>query len=302
MKRLGMLVLMSLFSSQLLAGYLFVEGKFDPAKKWVEFSQDEKLNLKNLLQKLAQSKSGKKLIKMAKRKAKESGNELSHIISSGRGSLTDTTLVRRFSVGKPNDVVYEEKSKVFLNKELTQYDALLDLAHELTHYVYRENFNPYIKNFTLSEFIAKTIEGKGGEVQAFLMECQVHYELFNNYNYGRYQCSKIIDPTSGKLSFDLAVKQFYKVGRYFESFQQILGQHGIKGKFPDVSSDKASFVSSAYGIPYPVAAFEEYLSVVSKVCENDKRRLRFFKKAPQRSLASISDFEEKYKKRCKDFL
>ena len=105
MKRLGMLVLMSLFSSQLLAGYLFVEGKFDPAKKWVEFSQDEKLNLKNLLQKLAQSKSGKKLIKMAGRKAKESGSELYHIISSGRGSLTDTTLVRRFSVGKPNKIV-----------------------------------------------------------------------------------------------------------------------------------------------------------------------------------------------------
>lgn len=282
------------------AEYLFVEGNSNPNKNWQEFSSSERLNLKNLYQILIKSKTGKSLLKKAKAKAEENNETLYDIVSAGDGSLTDTTLTRRFSPHDPDRVIYESQSKVFLNKDLSQYEALLDLAHELTHYVYRKNFNPYVRNFSLSEFIKNTIEGTGGEVQAFMMECRVHNELFPGRIKDRFNCMKILDQSTGQLSFKKAVTRFYQVGAYFDSFDDVLNKHGIKTEFPEVSGQKASFVSSAYGIPYPVAAFEEYLSVLNKVCENDKRRLGYLKKETGRTPASVSKFESDFKFRCKD--
>ncbi len=282
------------------AEYLFVEGGFSPLKKWSAFSKDELLNLKNLYQQLLKSKTGKTLLKLAKSKADNHGETLYDIVEAGEGSLTDTTLIRRFSPSNPEHIVYESKSKIFLNKELTQYDALLDLAHELTHYVYRENFNPYAKNFSLEEFIKNTIEGRGGEVEAFLVECKIHDELFPGKLKDRHNCEKIYDEDLKKFSFSKAVKRFYQVGVYYDSFTNVLSKHGISKAFPNVSDQKISFVSSAYGIPYPVAAFEEYLSVLNKVCENDKRRLGYMKREKDRRPASISKFENDYTQRCKE--
>jgi hypothetical protein len=281
------------------AEYLFVEGKFNPNKKWSDFSNQKKLNFKNLFQMLIKSKTGHDLVRRANSKAKEYGKTLYDVVDEGSGSLTDTTLIRKFTTGHPDHITYETKSKVFLNKELNQYDALLDLAHELTHFVYRKNFNPYVKNFSLSEFISNTIEGVGGEVQAFMMECKIHNELFPKKRSTRYNCQKISHPDTGTLSFNLAVKQFYQVGDYFESFSAVLSERGIKEHFPDVSSSKVSFVSSAYGIPYPVAAFEEYLSVLNKVCANDKKRISYFKNEAGRGPASLKSLESSYLTRCK---
>ena len=296
--RLFILTLILTFSNLAAAEYLFVESSFNPTKKWITFSSEKKENFKNLFRMLIKSKTGHELVRKANLKAKEYGTTLYGVVEEGEGSLTDTTLIRKFTTGLPDHITYETKSKVFLNKELSQYDALLDLAHELTHFVYRKNFNPYVKNFSLSEFISNTIEGVGGEVQAFMMECKIHNELFPKKQSTRYNCQKIINPETGFLSFDLAVKQFYQVGDYFESFSAVLVERGIKDKFPEVSSSKVSFVSSAYGIPYPVAAFEEYLSVLNKVCQNDKKRISYFKNEAGRGPASLEKLESSYNSRC----
>lgn len=293
---------LTFISSNSFGQYLFSEARFEPNKRWLDHNKkDQKENVRNLLKKLVKSKSGKDLVLKANEKAKESGLNIYDIIDAGNGSLTDTTLIRKFSQHTPNKVKYETRSKVYINRELNQYDALLDLAHELTHYVYRDAFNPYENSFTLEQFIENTIEGKGGEVQAFLMECKIHNELFPNQNSGRYNCQKIVDKKTGRISYELAVKRFYNVGDYYESFSKTLTKHGIRRHFPHVSPSKTSFVSSAYGIPYPVAAFEEYLSVLNKVCENDKNRLSYFKKSKGRAPASvnITEFEENYNRRCK---
>jgi hypothetical protein len=296
--RLLVLITLFTFSFASHAEYLLVEGRFTTHKKWMKFSDNERLNLKNLLQKLATSKTGRELIYQANQKAKADGLTLYDVIGAGHGSLTDTTLIRKFTTGSPEHVEYERRSKVFINKDLTQYDALLDLAHELTHFVYRKDFNPYELNFSLSQFIKNTIEGVGGEVQAFMMECKVHFELFPKVSSGRYSCQQILDAETGKLSFQKAVDRFYQVGNYYESFQNSLKQNGIKHHFPKVSSDKVSFVSSAYGIPYPVAAYEEYLTVINKVCENDRRRIGYFKNTEGRSPASLQKLESAYSSRC----
>lgn len=300
--RLSLLVLFTLtFQSLAWGNYLFSERSFQPNKRWREYSDNERENLRNLFRKLNRSKTGKELIKRANKKASRSGKKVLDVVKAGNGSLTDTTLIRKFSMGRPDQIIYESKSVVYINNELTQYDAVLDLAHELTHYIYREDFNPYELNFSLSEFIKNTIEGKGGEVQAFIMECRVQQELFPGYKDHKYNCRNIRDE-AGMFSFSEAARRFYQVGSYFNSFKAVLDKHGIRDQFPTISEEKTSFVSSAYGIPYPVAAFEEYLAVLNKVCENDKRRLGYFKTSRGRSPASISQFEKDYRKKCKGFL
>jgi hypothetical protein len=144
-------------------------GSRDYNRTWTKLAPFEKDSIKWLLMKLKTSETGRKLIGLAKTKARREGKSLLELIEGGEGSMTDTTLVRRFSPDEPNDVEYRVESQVFVNRDLMAKDALLDLAHELTHFVFREPFNPYGNTFSLNAFISNTIEGKGGEVDAFLM-------------------------------------------------------------------------------------------------------------------------------------
>lgn len=260
-----------------------VEGK--PASNWMEYTSSEELNLKRLLELLSRSETGDKLIKEARFKAARSGLTLTDVIKVGEGSLTDTTLVRKFNPAAPQHVIYETKSVVYLNRSLDWHDALLDLAHELTHYVYRESFNPYHENFNAKDFIRGTIEGSGGEVQAFLTECRVLKELFTKKVQSRSHCQKI-ENDAGELSYSKAVDLFYHVGSYYDSFRKRLEGRSIASAFNELKPEKINFISSAYGVPYPVAALMEYDLVVSKVCENDKRRLAYMQQ-PTQGLAAI---------------
>lgn len=280
--------------------YLFVNSNFSPTKKWTDFSKDDEMNIRNLIQHLAKSKTGKELLLKAKRKASQSGETLLDIIKVGSGSLTDTTLTRRFSKDNPEHIVYESHSVVFVNKNLNQFDALLDLAHELTHYNYRHDFNPYQLNFTMEEFIKNTIEARGGEVHAFVKECNVLKELFPSKFSTKKNCMDILD--NGKVSYQKGIELFYKVGPLYEDFSKLLSMTGLSAtEFPQLSNDTISFVSSAYGVPYPIAAFKEYRLVLKKVCENDERRVAYFKKAG-RTPASVdfSQFVKTYQAKCRN--
>ncbi len=299
---LGMTFIMAFCSTQVNADYLFIEGNTDNRKRWTEFSNNHKMNLTNLIQKIAKSKTGKALLIKASRKAESYGKTLSEVIEVGDGSITDTTLIRRFMPSNPDKVSYETRSKVYLNKNLNTYDAILDLSHELTHFVHREGFNPYKKNFSLDGFIKSTVEGRGGEVQAFMMECKILYELFPKRIRSRYNCKKIIDAETGRLSRKLAIKRFYQLGPYYSKFKGKLENHGILNGFPSINNSGVSFVSSAYGMPYPVAAYHEYMTVLTKVCENDKKRIAYMGRAsaPERSPASfkVSKAKQDYLDRC----
>lgn len=280
-------------------GYLFVEGSFDSNERWTSFSQSDELNVKNLVQHLAKSTSGKDLLLQAKKKARKQGLTLLDVIKPGSGSLTDTTLIRKFSPHSPEHISYETRSVVYVNRSLNQYDALLDLSHELTHFVYRGDFNPYKSNFSLGEFIKDTIEGTGGEVQAFVKECQVLRELFPSKYNNRYNCGKIIDGQTGTISYELAVQRFYQIGHFEDPFKRLLLKEGILSDFPELNSKEVSFVSSAYGVPYPVAAYKEYKTVMTKVCDNDKKRLAYMQKNGGR--APANDFASTWKERCSKF-
>ncbi len=274
---------------------------------WFTKSKSEEENFKRLIEALKKTPSGKAIVQRATDKAAQKGFTLYDVIAVGEGSLTDTTLVRRFSATDPSEVVYETKSKVYLNRHLNTLDALLDFAHELTHYTYREAFNPYDARFALKDFIKGTVEGRGGEVDAFIVECKVLFELLPGTGLGRSNCHRLLDKKVGTVSKELGISEFYKVGQHFSEFKRDLEKFALNEKdLPEATSAEAYFISSAWGLPYPLAAVKEYTNIMDRVCKNDQNRLGLMQNKLTRAPAAKDEFEQKqnqiaYKNMFEDF-
>ncbi len=257
-------------------------------QRWTTTSKTEEGSIGILLEIIAKSKTGRKIIVKAKAKAATYGLTLRDVISSGEGSLTDTTLIRRFTPDRPDRVVYETQSKVLVNKRLSVLNAALDLAHELTHYTYRTAFNPYKTEFSLPEFVRSTVEGRGGEVDAYLVECKVLMDIFPKKFSQHSNCNSIINFETGKLSKKIATQKFYQVGKHSHEIKSELSSFHIHEKsLPELSAAEPIFISSAYGVPYPSAAIKEYVNIMGRACSNDLKRLTLVKKNSGRAIASV---------------
>lgn len=274
--------------------------------QWLSLEDSEEESLQKLFQILKKSKTGQKIIELASKKASSYGKDLQELVLAGEGSVTDTTLVRKFSPSDPDSIHYESRSKVYINRHLNVKNALLDLAHELTHFSLRDPFNPYRAPFGLKDFITSTVEGKGGEVDAYLIECQVLLELFRDQVEGS-NCHRVIDPKTGKVNKSRGINQFYQLGQFYAPFQNSLKKHDLEPEeFSESSPQNAHFISSAYGLPYPLAAVHEYETIMERVCQNDNKRLALMRQRVERSPANIQ--QQKYrelaslhKKRCESF-
>lgn len=278
---------------------------------WFKKERTDEENFKRLVTRLEQIPTGKKVIQKATEKAAQQGHTLFDVIAIGDGSLTDTTLIRRFSASNPAQVMYETRSKVFLNKHLKTIDALLDFAHELTHFTYREPFNPYDSRFHLKDFIKSTVEGRGGEVDAYMVECKVLKELLPGEGFNRSNCLKVYDQKVGSVSKEMGIQEFYKVGNHFDGLKKDLEKFAVNEKdLPQATGSDALFISSAWGLPYPVAAVKEYVNIMDRVCKNDQNRITLMQNkvgrtpAGEDSLKDTHDFRlmfEDFKSRCHRF-
>ncbi len=279
---------------------------------WFKKNRSDEDNFKRLVEGLKRVSTGKLVIEKATQKAAQQGQTLFDVVAIGDGSLTDTTLIRRFSASNPAHVMYETRSKVYLNKHLRTLDAMLDFAHELTHYTYREPFNPYDARFHLKDFIKSTVEGRGGEVDAYMVECKVLRELLPGEGFSRSNCPKVYDQKMGVISKDLGIQEFYKVGHHFDGLKKDLEKFAVNEKdIPQASGNEALFISSAWGLPYPVAAVKEYVNIMDRVCKNDQNRITLMQdklgRAPASSdtLKDTQDFRlmfEDFKSRCDRFV
>lgn len=281
-----------------------VDDDINSNDPWFNRNKTEEENFKRLITALKKSNSGKNILERATEKAAQRGQTLLDVVASGDGSLTDTTLVRRFAASNPTEVMFETKSRVFLNRHLKTLDAMLDFAHELTHFTYREAFNPYDSRFKLKDFIQKTVEGRGGEVDAYMVECKVLSELYPGQLESRSSCSKVLDQKTGMLSKLKGMQEFYKVGAHFRNLQKDFQKYALsETDLPHVSSDHAIFISSAWGLPYPVAAVKEYANIMDRVCHNDQNRLTLMQNKADRAPASetYKTMFEDFKSRCQQF-
>lgn len=283
-----------------------VERQISYDQKWTTIAESEEESIKELFKILERSNTGSKIIARSQSKALSYGNTLAELVLAGEGSLTDTTLVRKFSPSNPDEVVYESRSKVYINRHLTVKNALLDLAHELTHFALREPFNPYKAPFGLKDFITSTVEGKGGEVEAYLVECQVLFELFKKGSH-ETNCHRVIDPSSGRVNKSRGVHEFYQLGRFYSAFHNSLRKHDVEASsFEATSRGGAHFISSAYGLPYPLAAVHEYEAIMERVCQNDNRRIAIMRRNVSRSPSSVEEARLRslaslHEKRCASF-
>ena len=278
---------------------LSVDMNLPIGAKWLNESRDDEISVRYLIQLLERSRIGEELIQLTKKKAASQGKTLFDIIHPGHTSITNTTLTRRFSLNHPDRILYETNSTIVINRNLSVINALLDLAHELIHYIHREPFNPYGKNFTVKEFIHSTVEGKGGEVDAYLTECRVLDELFPGQTGYKSNCGRI--RRNGVFSKELAVREFYQLGTYMDNFMhQMKIHHLIPQDFPLISKKQALFISSAHGLPYPLAALKEYASILNTTCQNDLKRLSLFKsrRNPAMSDPLYLKLKKTYRTRC----
>ena len=284
---------------------LFYEGNSTGVnKKWLKLGSSPEESVKFLLKILEKSPSGKNIILQAKKKAQERGRPLESLIVPGENSITDTTLIRHFSVDNPDDVTFEIESIVVINEDHSIENAILDLAHELVHFVHKSAFNPYGKHFDVKKFIDSTLEGKGGEIEAYLQECAVMSEIMEQRFFNDDNCQSVYFPENEKLSLRLSRRAFFQLGKYMDDFLgQLSGHQLLKQDFPEITSSEAKFISSAYKLPYPYAALKEYQQIMKKVCENDSQRFKYLKRSPASiSTSSYTQQLADYRSRCRAFL
>ena len=287
------IVFISIFILQSMQGVvfarvLFVDENTDFSAHWLDPQLGSEESFKKILRIIKRSGVGRELLQKANRKAYQQGETLLDIIKVGELSVSDTTLLRKFYPQNPEQIIYETKSKIFLNKELNLMDGVLDLAHELTHYTHRSAFNPYLSNFNLIDFIKSTIEGTGGEVDAFLMECRILKELFGTTNKYNGNCKKLLDPITGDFLREKGIELFYQVGEYYKATVKTINLYGENvDLLGNLNSHDAIYISSAYGLPYPLAAVKEFVSIMDRVCVNDHKRLSLLKKKSARMPASV---------------
>ncbi len=271
---------------------------------WRRLASSEEKSVEQLIQIVATSELGVKLIDKARLRAAKDRKRLEEVISGGEVSVTDTTLVRKFSPHSPESVRFETRSRVYIDKSHSTKNAVLDLIHELTHYIYKKPFNPYLSDFSVSSFLNDTIQGRGGEVDAFLVECRIGREIYGLKAISP-QCLNIL--SGDEFSRTLAVKEFYKIGHYYDQFKSDATELGIDKKvIADISKDQTSLVSSAWSKPYPVAVVAEYEAIMTKVCHNDLKRMTYLSEELTRGPASksskVNDVRSKFNARCRSYL
>ena len=266
-------------------------------KPWITLSSDMNESLEKLAQVMAKSNKGKMILERAKAKALKEGLNLSEILIPGEKSYTDITLVRKFSKDNPQEIQYQSHLKVFINRNLNVQDAVMDMAHELIHYTFRDNFNPYRANFNLKDFISSTIEGRGGEVDAYMAECSVFFELFDKSNASQSHCHRILNHKTQQPDRQKTVEIFYRLGSHYHPFLKKIKKHNVRSSFlKHISPKQTLLMNATYDLPYPIAAVQEYENILKKTCENEYKRLNVM---PRREISSV--ILKGYRKRCNNF-
>ncbi|MBF0359987.1 MAG: hypothetical protein HQK49_03210 [Oligoflexia bacterium] len=286
--------------------------KMDYSKiAWTKISKKESDNYKYLFALLKRSETGSLLLSLLMEREGLSLEELleSQMISTADSSHTNMTLKRIFDhLGNAN---YQYSSKILVDRNLNLIDASLDLAHELTHYLYRVKINPYHSDFFtkdgLKKFIISNIEGPGGEINAYLVECRVLQELniklsiSNISNRGERESNncKFFSSSDDSVARVELLKEFYKLGsdynRFVSEIKSFKSLMLSEEDFPFISNKLGNiFISSLYDSNYPMALLTEYQEILKKVCMQDRGRIEKW----NGEMHVLKQLEKSYQLKC----
>ncbi|MBF0208561.1 MAG: hypothetical protein HQK53_16925 [Oligoflexia bacterium] len=291
-----LLILLTVETPALMPSEMMQSEMMQSTLAWTQIFREDSENIKNLLLVLSKTASGKKILSLASSKlssvktAREKKG-IAEIIHKGDISTTNTSILRKI-ITHPSTAAtgtttlaysYTYSHTIYIDRSLTIVEAVLDLAHELTHYVYRPENNPYQKNFRVKDFIVSTIEGRGGEADAYLVECKVWSELSriitnNKTHKNQKLCKEMYDARTQKFSKQKIVEEFYKLGGHYRQFIADIELYQLSPQdFPFATAHNARFFSSTYDLPYPLSALYEFQNTLKKVCDNDLKKIKLIK-------------------------
>jgi hypothetical protein len=275
---------------------LFLENSHRQ-KKWGDYHSDKKISLRNVLDLLAQCQKGRELLHELEDWSRRQGKSLFDSIEAGEKSFTDTTIIREAVDDYQMVIKFSVDKKIYLDRNHSPLLAVLDLAHEITHFLYRRTVNPYVEKVDKIDFIKSTIEGRGGEVEAYLNECLVAKEL-GAYKFINNSNCRELEGQSEKSQRETIAKRFYKMGQGRSVFLEKLRDWNEKNgdlenaeethqKLPWLSSEKVDFLAAISGEAYPMGILQEYQTMLEKACANEGRRVEFLlnKVRPEKILA-----------------
>lgn len=219
---------------------------------------------------------GKKLIQKAFQTWKvDSLTALSQQIHWDAVSRTDTVLTRHYEPSTRRES-HEREVTIYLKKNQSQTDALLDLVHELVHATSRPAFDPYDATLTPGKYVWAALEGEGGEVEAVMSECQVGAEIAQQQHFLLARCSSYLGhhaTTHSESELRAQVRQdFYKVGSWYPKLVASFGEEA--SLFPYLSAHSPRFFSSTGRTPYPESLLREFQEMTRVACQNSQRRSR----------------------------
>ncbi|OFZ21226.1 MAG: hypothetical protein A2X94_07135 [Bdellovibrionales bacterium GWB1_55_8] len=201
----------------------------------------------------------------------------------GNVSRTHAVLTRRLD-SKTGKEIREREITIYIRRDGSLEELVLDMAHEMVHAIARPAWDPYDPALTAGRYISAAIEGEGGEVDAMVTECSVHRELETRIPLSK-RCSRYLS-SNGVPDRARIRKDFYQVGEYSADLSQRLGRD--RDRLPLLSSSPPELLSSTGRAPYPVALFEEYEELMRVACENSRKRIEVISSQSLRTPASIS--------------
>lgn len=223
---------------------------------------------------LKESQSGLALIQAAESRweipAKKAWSDQ---VQFGPVSRTDAVLTRELDPRTGREK-RERIVTIFLKRGQSPSAVALDLAHELTHALAGQSWDPYDPELTAGKYIRSAIEGPGGEVDAVMRECQIEQELAKQGAIkSRSRCARYRAHTKEGPSFDRTrvLADFYRVGEWRTQMLVRLGSEARE--FRGMTADKPTLYSSTGNAPYPVALYMEFSELNRVACDNTKRRM-----------------------------
>ncbi len=196
-------------------------------------------------------------------------------------SRTDAILTRHYDPSSQTEV-RERLVTVYLKKNQSFDDLVLDVAHEMTHAAGEPNWDPYDPHLTAVRYIRASLEGPGGEVDALANECRVSLELSSRYGTSAHRCERYrLGRSNNQVDRVKIRKDFYRMGTFHKEILKALGSDAAS--FPDLSTENPMLFSSTGNAPYPLALLREFQEINGVACSNTRRRLSLAAQSSARS-------------------
>jgi hypothetical protein len=217
-------------------------------------------------------------------------------ITLGSVSRTDVTATR---VQDAEGERLRTEVKVIVAENKDPVFQALDLVHELVH-AGEPKANPFDPKLEPEDYVRSGIEGKGGESQAILAECEVGKEFIESHPARNPLKPESLQLVKARCEYAWKsaeepskwIRSFYNLGQFYSDFisrvSQLKISEGEKTRWRNQTGLRSPLYSSAVAHkPYPLALLEEYIEITRKVC--DKAKIQNGVSRAIASLASLND-------------